>query len=33
MIALALSRILELGGTVMEEWPTNRWLWAFGQDC
>ena len=22
MIALALSRILELGGTVMEEWPT-----------
>jgi hypothetical protein len=24
MIALALSRILELGGTVMEEWPTIR---------
>jgi hypothetical protein len=23
MIALALSRILELGGTVMEEWPTT----------
>jgi hypothetical protein len=22
MIALALSRILELGATVMEEWPT-----------
>ena len=26
MIALALSRILELGGTVMEEWPTVRAL-------
>src|ERR1700687_672349 len=26
MIALALSRILELGGAVMEEWPTIREL-------
>jgi len=26
MIALALSRILELGATVMEEWPTIREL-------
>jgi len=24
MIALALSRILELGATVIEEWPTTR---------
>ena len=26
MIALALSRILELGAMVMEEWPTIRVL-------